>query len=413
VPATDTGTGILGKWKYIPNLDVLMGLQDSTLGNVWVYKPAGWQRPQSGVNSRPTVSITSPTNGATFIAGKPITILANASDSDGTVVKVEFYSGSTRLGQALTAPYSFNWTNAPTGNRVLSAVATDNAGAQTASNAVNIVVQPVPAPLRPTGVAASDGTSTSSVRVTWSASANTTSYSIYRSGTAGAQGASVGTSTSTAFTDTTPTPGVTYYYSVVAIGPGGSSAASLQDSGFAALPGSNGMLSGSVTASSATINLSAEGTIDWAHWPGYDHKASGGALISTYARVGSGAVYSYSNDPRILSWTGGTPTASGSNRAGVFIPGIGNGFSISVPAGSTVRTLTVYVGGWISAGRFSAHLSDGSAMDYSNASLSGSGQYNGVYTLTYKAASAGQQLTVRWLQSSGSGNVTLQGAALR
>jgi hypothetical protein len=31
-PNGDVGTGILGKWKYIPNLDAFIGLQDYTLG---------------------------------------------------------------------------------------------------------------------------------------------------------------------------------------------------------------------------------------------------------------------------------------------------------------------------------------------------------------------------------------------
>ena len=49
VPSTDTGTGILGKWKYIANLDAFIGLQDPTLGNVWVYKPVGWTNPVTGL----------------------------------------------------------------------------------------------------------------------------------------------------------------------------------------------------------------------------------------------------------------------------------------------------------------------------------------------------------------------------
>lgn len=44
----------------------------------------------SGSNQPPTVGLTSPANGATFTAGANITLSANASDSDGTVAKVEF-----------------------------------------------------------------------------------------------------------------------------------------------------------------------------------------------------------------------------------------------------------------------------------------------------------------------------------
>jgi hypothetical protein len=51
--------------------------------------------------------------------------------------------------------------------------------------------------------------------------------------------------------------------------------------------------------------------------------------------------------------------------------------------------------------------------DYVDASYSSSGQYDAVYTLTYRTALEGQQLVVKWTQASGGGNVTLQGAALQ
>jgi len=48
-PNGDVGTGILGKWKYIPNLDAFIGLQDYTQGNIWIYKPVGWTNPVIGL----------------------------------------------------------------------------------------------------------------------------------------------------------------------------------------------------------------------------------------------------------------------------------------------------------------------------------------------------------------------------
>lgn len=59
-------------------------------------------------NVLPTVSITSPTAGATFIAGANIALAANAVDSDGSISKVEFFrAGSTLIGTATTSPYTF------------------------------------------------------------------------------------------------------------------------------------------------------------------------------------------------------------------------------------------------------------------------------------------------------------------
>src|SRR5262249_25832678 len=53
---------------------------------------------QSAANLPPSVSITSPTNGASFTAPWNGTIDATASDSDGSVAKVDFFAGATVLG---------------------------------------------------------------------------------------------------------------------------------------------------------------------------------------------------------------------------------------------------------------------------------------------------------------------------
>jgi hypothetical protein len=143
VPSGTQGTGILGKWKYIHNLDAFIGLQDANAGNIWVYKPVGWQNPGGGtVNVRPTVSITQPVNGATLQSGASVNIAAAAADTDGTIVRVEFFQGATKIGEDTTAPFSVNWASAPAGTWSLTAVATDNANAQTVSPAVTVTVQP-------------------------------------------------------------------------------------------------------------------------------------------------------------------------------------------------------------------------------------------------------------------------------
>jgi hypothetical protein len=100
-------------------------------------------------NTPPTVSLTSPTNGATFTAPANITLGATASDADGTVQKVEFYSGTTLLGASTAEPYSFAWNNVPAGQYTLSAVAYDNDNARTSSTTVGIVVN---APNQPPAV---------------------------------------------------------------------------------------------------------------------------------------------------------------------------------------------------------------------------------------------------------------------
>jgi hypothetical protein len=94
----------------------------------------------SGSHQPPTCSITSPTNGANFTPGSDITITATASDSGGTVTKVDFYEGSNLIGTDNSAPYSMVWTSVPVGSYTLTARATDNSNAVGVSASVNITV---------------------------------------------------------------------------------------------------------------------------------------------------------------------------------------------------------------------------------------------------------------------------------
>ncbi len=91
-------------------------------------------------NQAPTVSITAPAGGGTVGVNNTVTINATASDADGTVSKVEFYDGTTRLGEDTSAPYSYSWIPTTTGSHSLTARATDNDGATGTSAAVNVTV---------------------------------------------------------------------------------------------------------------------------------------------------------------------------------------------------------------------------------------------------------------------------------
>ena len=59
------------------------------------------------VQGYPLVTLTQPTDGATFSAPATVNLAATASDADGTVTKVEFFNGTAKLGEDTTAPYSF------------------------------------------------------------------------------------------------------------------------------------------------------------------------------------------------------------------------------------------------------------------------------------------------------------------
>ncbi|HEX7779721.1 MAG TPA: S8 family serine peptidase, partial [Vicinamibacterales bacterium] len=93
-----------------------------------------------GANLPPNVSLTSPAPSSSFLAPATIALEAAASDNGGSVARVDFYAGGTLVGTDTASPYAVTWSNAPSGNHVLAAIATDNLGATTASSAVNITV---------------------------------------------------------------------------------------------------------------------------------------------------------------------------------------------------------------------------------------------------------------------------------
>jgi hypothetical protein len=91
-------------------------------------------------NAPPAVSLTSPTGGSSFLSPATIALAATASDTDGTIAKVDFYSGTTLLGTDVTSPYTFSWTGVTTGSYGVKAIATDNRGTATTSATANITV---------------------------------------------------------------------------------------------------------------------------------------------------------------------------------------------------------------------------------------------------------------------------------
>lgn len=410
-PNGDVGTGLLGKWKYIPNLDAFMGLQDATRGNIWIYKPIGWVNP---LGQQPAPSTPNGVSASDGTSSDAVTVIWSAA-ANATIYTVYRSTTPGVQGASIGTTNSTTLTDvsAVPGTIYYYGVVASGPGGTSVLSVQDSGFRAIAPPAVPSGVDASDGTSSSGVSIKWSAASNATSYTVYRSTSAGTQGDAIGTSATTAFTDTSATPGTVYFYGVTATGPGGTSGLSVQNSGFIGAAGSgDGDLSGSVTASATSVNLSALGALDWANWPPYDHMARGGALISNWTAVGGAAVTSYFGDPRRFSWNDGTPYFTGSRDSGVQAGGIGKGFSFTAPADLSTRTLVIYIGGFNSGGLLTAHVSDGSSSDYSDASLSSTGRYDGVYTLTYRASAPGQQLTVTWTLTSGAGSVSLQSAAL-
>ena len=88
----------------------------------------------------PTVSITSPANGASLISGSSFSIEAAASDANGTVTQVEFLRNGVVVGTDSEAPFSFTQPGLTVGSYNFTARATDNDGFTKTSSAVAVSV---------------------------------------------------------------------------------------------------------------------------------------------------------------------------------------------------------------------------------------------------------------------------------
>jgi hypothetical protein len=88
-------------------------------------------------NFRPSVSVTTSATGIVSV-GAPVTLTAQASDSDGFVASVEFFVNGQSIGTDVAAPFTMQWSARDGGPHAISAIATDDDGAETKSAAVTV-----------------------------------------------------------------------------------------------------------------------------------------------------------------------------------------------------------------------------------------------------------------------------------
>ncbi|GIM63369.1 hypothetical protein Pve01_80320 [Planomonospora venezuelensis] len=91
--------------------------------------------------AKPVVAITEPVDGDQLDPGAEVAVAADATDADGSIAKVEFFAGDTKIGEDDTAPYAATWT-APDeeGLYEITAKATDDEGSTTTSRLVQVQV---------------------------------------------------------------------------------------------------------------------------------------------------------------------------------------------------------------------------------------------------------------------------------
>jgi hypothetical protein len=158
----------------------------------------------------------------------------------------------------------------------------------------------------------------------------------------------------------------------------------------------------------ATVNLTMEGTIDWADWspeerPFFDHKLNVSKISDITATPAP------TNSPTYgptFSWTDGTPAMSTSTTQGLYLNYYGATTSIAwtVEAATTPRTLRLYIGSDTQT-HLAVQLPDASqSIDINN--------NDSAIDVTFRAASSGQTLSIKWTFVATTGTMFVYAATL-
>ena len=169
-----------------PQIDAGLPIAAVTTNRLGVHRPQGvaydvgaheWDDGDAG-NTPPTITVTTPVDGASFVAPATITIAATASDADGSLREVAFSANGVVLHRDTTPPFSLALTNLPANSYALTATAVDNLGART-STTVRVTVTPAAIALSARGFKTATGLQKAELTSTPEGSG---SVAIYRNG---------------------------------------------------------------------------------------------------------------------------------------------------------------------------------------------------------------------------------------
>lgn len=185
-------------------------------------------------------------------------------------------------------------------------------------------------------------------------------------------------------------------------------------------PPTTALLTLTKTEGSSPVDLTAEGTVDWAHWglhrPGsVNRKSNGPQAINDLGN--NGPRERVDTGTQRFSWRNGAPDPAVANTpAGVSACGVGTAFKLAVPAGPQTRTLRLHGTVWRATGRFEVSLSGTGLARSAEVSREGALSLPVVYTVRFRAP-AGGQLSIRWgvtaIFQQSCGSVDLRAATLQ
>ncbi len=91
----------------------------------------------------PVVTLTSPLDNSNFVEGQVVPLAANATQSNGTITRIDFAANGGIVASTKVPPWGASWSPSP-GHYVLTAIATDSNGNTATSKAVGTSVTPLP-----------------------------------------------------------------------------------------------------------------------------------------------------------------------------------------------------------------------------------------------------------------------------
>ena len=223
-------------------------------------------------------------------------------------------AASAQVGTSSTTTYAD--ASAVPGTIYTYAIKAVSLGGDSAASATITSYRGLSAPL---SVAATDGTSSANVTVTWAASTGATGYKIFRA-IGSAVASQIGTTTTAlTFADTTAVPGTIYNYSAKASGVTGvvDSVASAVNAGYRGFtaPASVAATDGTSTANVTVTWVASTGATSYKVFRGATLVTTVSAPATSYADVGgvAGTVYSYTVKAAGLTGVSDSPASNADN----------------------------------------------------------------------------------------------------
>ncbi len=201
------------------------------------YGASGFSAYNTGYRSdgRPPAPAGVSASDGTYVDRVEVTWAASSDATSYTVYRAtSSASWATKTNLGATSETSFNDTTASVMKTYYYWVKASNTYGASGFSAYNTGYRSDGRPPAPAGVSASDGTYADRVEVTWTASSEATSYTVYRatSSASWATKTNLGATSAISFNDVTATAGTTYYYWVKASNTYGTSGFSAYNAGY-------------------------------------------------------------------------------------------------------------------------------------------------------------------------------------